>query len=190
MNGIVIETSRLLLREMTHKDRPEIESLSTKKDVMRYLMIWMDTAEQIDSVMNEAVYKGEEPRKGYWFSVIDKADSSWIGFCLIDIAHDSDSCAEIGYILLDSHWGRGYASEILGSLIDYCFSVLKMHRVFGKCDELNTGSARVMEKCGMKREGLLREHVYLRDHWRSSVIFGILESEYGSKKNDREGIPV
>ncbi len=163
---------------MCPEDREHIAALSRNSEVMRYLMIWLDSDEQIDEMMNGAVFSGDAQRKAYWFSVIDLSDDSWAGFCLIEISHESETTAEIGYILLDKYWGRGYASEILKALIDYSFTVLGLHRVFGKCDERNGASAKVMEKCGMRREGLLREHVYLRDHWRNSLVFGILESEY------------
>ncbi|MDO9324368.1 MAG: GNAT family protein, partial [Methanoregula sp.] len=58
---------------------------------------------------------------------------------------------------------------------------LALHRVYGKCDELNLASAHVMEKCGLRFEGTLREHVWLRDHWRSTRYYGMLAGEYSSR---------
>ena len=50
--------------------------------------------------------------------------------------------------------------------------------VWGKCHAQNVASAKVMEKLGMVCEGTLREHVWLRDHFRSSRIYGMLEEGY------------
>jgi RimJ/RimL family protein N-acetyltransferase len=58
------------------------------------------------------------------------------------------------------------------------FLRLGFHRVWGKCHTQNLASAKVMEKLGMTYEGTLREHVWLRDHFRSSRIYGMLQDEY------------
>ncbi|MDO9034111.1 MAG: GNAT family protein, partial [Methanoregula sp.] len=61
------------------------------------------------------------------------------------------------------------------------FGRLSLHRIYGKCDELNHASARVLEKGGLRYEGTLREHVWLRDHWRSTRYYGMLAGEYSPK---------
>ena len=45
--------------------------------------------------------------------------------------------------------------------LEFGFTTLPLHRVYGKCDELNHASVRVMERCGLKYEGTIREHVWL-----------------------------
>ena len=63
-------------------------------------------------------------------------------------------------------------------MLELGFRRLGFHRVWGKCHADNAASAKVMEKLGMTYEGTLREHVWLRDHFRSSRIYGMLEGEY------------
>ena len=77
-----------------------------------------------------------------------------------------------------THWGRGYAVEASRVLLDFAFNTLGLHRVWGKCHSANGASARVMEKLGMTREGTIREHVWMRDHWRTSYLYGILDREW------------
>ena len=70
-----------------------------------------------------------------------------------------------------------FASEILLALLAFWFETLSLNRLYGKCDELNLASAHVMKKCGLQYEGTIREHVWLRDHWRSTWYFGMLAGE-------------
>jgi RimJ/RimL family protein N-acetyltransferase len=77
-------------------------------------------------------------------------------------------------------WGHGYATEASAAILELGFRRLGFHRVWGKCHTQNAASAKVMEKLGMTHEGTLREHVWLRDHFRSSRIYGMLADEYGS----------
>ncbi len=75
---------------------------------------------------------------------------------LFDIDHDSDSC-EIGYSLGSRWWGKGYATEAVEAVLDYAFRELYAHRVQATYHPYNIGSKRVLEKCGMKYEGVMRD---------------------------------
>ena len=52
-----------------------------------------------------------------------------------------------------------------------------MHRIFAYCDVDNIASARVLEKTGMQREGLVRHDVLMRGQWRDSYLYAILEDD-------------
>ena len=52
-----------------------------------------------------------------------------------------------------------------------------MHRIYATCDVNNVASARVLEKAGMQREGLLRQDMLLRGRWRDSYLYAILEDD-------------
>jgi RimJ/RimL family protein N-acetyltransferase len=64
--------------------------------------------------------------------------------------------AMFGYALGRPHWGRGLASEALKTLVDWSLSRPEVYRAWAFCDVENPASARVMEKAGMDREGVLR----------------------------------
>ncbi|WKZ30941.1 MAG: GNAT family N-acetyltransferase [Candidatus Dojkabacteria bacterium] len=53
--------------------------------------------------------------------------------------------------------GKGYATEALNRLIEFCFSLEGVHKIFGECDKENIASQRIMEKCGMKFEREVEE---------------------------------
>ena len=64
--------------------------------------------------------------------------------------------ASYGYALARSHWGRGYAPRALAALVELALAQPGIWRAWAFCDAENTASARVMEKAGMRFEGLLR----------------------------------
>lgn len=64
--------------------------------------------------------------------------------------------ALFGYVLGRAHWGRGYMTEALRALLDWTDAQPEIYRAWALCDVDNPASARVMEKAGMTREGILR----------------------------------
>ncbi|MER5171880.1 MULTISPECIES: GNAT family N-acetyltransferase [Thioclava] len=63
-----------------------------------------------------------------------------------------------GYVLRRSAWGQGCASEVLRWLVDHALSHPDIFRAEAFCDKDHTASARVMEKAGLRREGVLRRY--------------------------------
>jgi RimJ/RimL family protein N-acetyltransferase len=72
----------------------------------------------------------------------------------------------------------GYATETAKALLKLGFDTLGLHRISATCDVLNKASFNVLEKIGMKREGHLKEDIYLRNRWRDSYIYAILEQDW------------
>lgn len=61
-----------------------------------------------------------------------------------------------GYVLSRAHWGQGFATEALRHLVDWATNQPELQRAWAYCAVENAASARVMEKAGLRREGLLR----------------------------------
>src|SRR6185503_4820519 len=68
------------------------------------------------------------------------------------------STVGIGYVIGRAYWGNGYVPEAARAIIDWALSQPSIYRVTATCDVENAASARVMEKVGMQREGLLRRY--------------------------------
>jgi RimJ/RimL family protein N-acetyltransferase len=64
--------------------------------------------------------------------------------------------ADLGYVLARPHWGNGYMTEAVSAVAEWLLSLPGLYRVWAVCDTANTASARVMEKVGMTREGILK----------------------------------
>ena len=179
--GFSLITKRLILEDLTPEDLHGIQCIASDPVVMKYVLIWLESDEQVFEFLKHAIEESHrESRRVYMLAVRRPDSETFIGLSFIEIDSDQKTTAEVGYVLLPPYWNMGYASEILRALLAFGFDRLSLHRVYGKCDELNHASARVLEKCGLQYEGSLREHVWLRDHWRSTRYYGMLAGEYSS----------
>lgn len=85
---------------------------------------------------------------------------------------------EMGYVLARKHWGRGYMTEALRGLIAWALKQKEIYRIWAVCDVDNAASARVMEKVGMQREGVLRRwsiHPNISPEPRDSFCYAIVK---------------
>ena len=170
---------RLVLEDMSRDDLAPLQQLARDPRVMRYVLIWLENDEQVAGFVQHAIDESQRTdRRGYVLAIRIPGTREFAGFVLLEIDPGQTSTAEVGCILLPDYWKSGYASEILRALLTFGFGKLSLHRVYEKCDELNLASAHVLEKCGLSYEGTLREHVWLRDHWRSTRYYGMLAGEY------------
>ena len=83
---------------------------------------------------------------------------------------------ELGYVLARVYWRQGYMTEALKAIIAWALKQKEIHRVWAVCDIDNSASARVMEKIGMQREGILKRwslHPNLSDQPRDSFCYAI-----------------
>lgn len=72
--------------------------------------------------------------------------------------------------------GKGYAT--VNELLTLGFGQLNLHRIFAECDPANLGSARVMEKANMIREGHLRECRWQKGQWVDRLLYAILDRDW------------
>lgn len=86
--------------------------------------------------------------------------------------------AELGYWMGVDFWNRGYCTEAARAIVDWGFRECSLHRIFAHHMTKNPASGRVMEKLGMRREGLLREHIKKGDEHRDVVIYSVLRGEW------------
>ena len=93
---------------------------------------------------------------------------------------------ELGYMVDPARAGKGYATAIAAALLDLAFGELRLHRVTAGCFADNTGSWKVIEKLGMRRE----EHS-VKDAWHGELgwvdgyTYAILAAEWRSEATGR-----
>jgi RimJ/RimL family protein N-acetyltransferase len=92
--------------------------------------------------------------------------------------------AELGYWIAVPRWGRGYATEAASALVDYAFGTLGLRRVVAHCLTRNVPSSRVMEKIGMQREGMLRQHMIKWDVAEDVALYAILRDEWSRLRHE------
>ena len=115
-----------------------------------------------------------EDDKAYMFRAFKKEDNSYIGGVIIKtILRKNFQWAEIGYWLLNQHWGQGYGSEMLKAGIDIAFNELGFHRLEAHINLDNIASQKTAEKAGMKLECIRENFIYEDEKWTDNMIYVI-----------------
>ncbi len=120
----------------------------------------------------------EDPRQKIGLAITEGDGDTLIGRCGLERTGHEPGEAVLWYSLHPGHWGRGLTTEAVRALIGYGFAAMGLHRVWADVDPGNIASWRVMEKVGMRREGLLRENAFIGNRWCDSYIYAILDHEW------------
>lgn len=93
----------------------------------------------------------------------------------------------MGYLLGRPYWGKGYMAEAAKELIRYAFEVLDLHRIEADIDPRNRPSARVLERNGFLKEGLLRERWIVGEEVSDTAFYGLLRKDWEATRAALEG---
>lgn len=147
------ETPRLRLRASRLEDAEAIfAEYAQDPDVSKYL-IWKPH-KGVSETQSFLRYCDEERRAGRMFSyvILNKVDDRLIG--MVEIGSDGG----LGYVLAQAQWGRGYMTEAVKAIVEWAMGQDEIRKIHATCDVDNPASARVMEKAGLKFEGVLTKH--------------------------------
>jgi RimJ/RimL family protein N-acetyltransferase len=138
-------TDRLVLIALVDDDLPDLAAMNSEPNVLRFI-----NGSKPLSVLESANWLDTNRP---WSWVGRTSDSEFVGFFALRPTGLSDR--EAGYRLPESRWGSGYAAEATTALIDVAFAESVIERVWAQTMTVNSGSRRVMEKCGMSFVGML-----------------------------------
>jgi RimJ/RimL family protein N-acetyltransferase len=85
--------------------------------------------------------------------------------------------AELGYWIGTPMWGRGYATEAGHAVVTFGFTTLGLNRIQARHFVRNPSSGRVMQKLGMRFEGVLRQAYRRWDRFEDVAMYAILASD-------------
>ncbi|HEX6438275.1 MAG TPA: GNAT family N-acetyltransferase [Candidatus Binatia bacterium] len=148
------ESQRLQLRKPLLADAEEIfRQYAQDAEVTKYLT-WLpyEKVDETRAFVRTCLLMWQQGDSYHW-TLVRKGDGQLLG--MINARVDGHKW-ELGYVLAREYWGRGYMTEAVKRLIATAFEEAAVYRVWAVCDVDNVASARVMEKSGMQREGLLR----------------------------------
>jgi [ribosomal protein S5]-alanine N-acetyltransferase len=171
-----LETARLRLRKPVLEDADEIfRQYAQDVEVTKYVS-WRahrsvnETREFIRLCLEELAAK-----KSVHLVIVRKEDHQLLGMIGL---RGGDHKWELGYVLARAYWRKGYMTEAVKALVTWALQRPEIYRVWAVCDIDNKASARVMEKAGMQREGILRRwsiHPNVSDEPRDSHCYAIIK---------------
>ncbi len=174
----IIETRRLCLRKLQKNDSEDMYEYSSMREVTKYLLWEPHLSETY--TRKYLVYLQSRYRSGdfYDWGVIYKASNKMIGTCGFTRFNFESNSAEVGYVLNPSFWGYGIAPEAVYAVMRFGFVNLGLHRIEAKYMIGNDRSRRVMEKLGMKFEGVARDSMHVKGRFVSVGTCAILRDEF------------
>lgn len=175
-----LETERLILRRVIASDADDAYNNWCNSDMVDKYVTWtkhenIDVTRELYKSWEEAY---DDPKTYRW--IVELKDSKEV-IGTIDVSRkflDYGTC-EIGYCYGDKFWGKGYATEALKAVIKYLFEKADAELICAGYMNHNPASGRVMEKAGMKYEGVLRSRIIDKMGIRNDLIYhSITKDEY------------
>jgi len=173
-----IESERLLVRLVAESDLPALLEVNSSEEVTSLLpyATWASMADaqawlkRMDSIQASG--------SGLQFAVVSKSSRLAIGTCLLFRFEEKSARAELGYVLGRAYWGHGLMHEALTALIECAFSSMSLRRLEAEVDTRNRSSARLLQRLGFMKEGLLRQRWIAKGEARDVEMYGLLRDEW------------
>ena len=152
-----IETQRLILRRFRLEDAEDMyHNWASDPEVTRYLTWPVHASVEVTrSLLADWVARYEDGGTFNWV-MEDKETGKAIGNISVVKLNERTEAADMGYCMSRAYWGRGLMPEALTAVINYLFDVVGLNRIAACHDVNNPKSGRVMDKAGMRQEGILR----------------------------------
>ena len=176
-----LETPRLKLRKLTMRDAEDIYHYSRDAEVARHVL-WDahrsigDSRSYLRYMLRR--YRNHEPAS---WGIEWKATGEIIGTIGFMWVQTDNSAAEVGYSLNRDFWNQGIMTEALRAVIAHGFRGMNLNRIEAQHETTNPASGAVMRKCGMVREGTLRQRLYNKGRYVDVELYAILRRDYGNR---------
>jgi [ribosomal protein S5]-alanine N-acetyltransferase len=174
-----ITTDRLILREFQEADWEPILSYQSQDQYLRFYRDDHRSADDARAFVRMFMsWRDERPRRKYQLGIVLPGERRLIGNVGIRQEFAGATDAELGYELDPHYWGRGYATEAARAMLDFGFTELKLHRISAYCIAENSASSRVLERVGMRREGVQRQKEWMKGRWWDTYMYAMLRHEW------------
>ena len=147
--NIILQTPRLLLRHFTLNDTDLLVQLNSDPEVLKYLHEppVKDKA-HAKKILTDIILPQYENNLGRW-AIYTKCDDQFIGWCGLKYRPELNE-TDLGYRLMKTAWGQGYATEAAKHCLQYGLDELHIQVITGRAHIENIASLKILEKIGMQ----------------------------------------
>lgn len=174
-----IETDRLILRPFISDDLEAMFNNWESDPKVTEFLRWQtytsisDAKEILDTWIDS--YKDPD---FYQWAIVPKDLSEPIGSISVVGKNEALNIIHIGYCIGSRWWKKGITTEAFRALIPFFFEEVEVNRIEAQHDPNNPGSGRVMQKCGLKYEGTLRQADWSNKGIVDACMYSLLRSEW------------
>jgi [ribosomal protein S5]-alanine N-acetyltransferase len=172
-----LATDRLRLRRLAIEDAPNLHQAYGDAEAMRF---WnappsRDLAETEQRIRRSL--SSDATSHTAW-AILSQDDGRFIGMVNYHARQAWNHRLAVGWILVPGYWGQGYMQEAMRALLTHCFEALDTHRIEAEIEPENVRSARLADRLGFRREGLMRDVIFVADQPRSIWMYALLRPEW------------
>jgi len=177
-----VETERLVLRRFELSDWKDMnQNWVSDHDIQYgYCEPTYETEEEIKGLLNGYIGK-YETNETYRWAIILKENNQCIGQIAYFLVDSNNHFGEIEYCVGKAFQNKGYVTEATQAIIDYGFESINFNKVQICHRANNLPSARVIEKLGFHKDGVLRDFFYRDGEYVDRVYYSILRREWDNK---------
>lgn len=170
----VIETERLILRNLHQDDKNDLFEIRSNPATMQYiprpLAKTVDDASQVITMILSFTSKNERIN----WAITEKGTNKLIGLIgYVNFKHESYR-AEIGYVLNPNFTGKGIAQEALKAIVDYGFNVINLHSIEAIIHTHNQASIKLIEKSGFVKEAHFKDYVFHNNQFHDEFVYSLI----------------
>ena len=174
----VIQTDRLILRQITQDDAEDILKYLSDENVMIYY--GLEPFKSIDEALEEIEWYQTtfDEDSGIRWGITLKEKRKVIGSCGFLNKVPQHYRSDIGFELSTDYWGQGIAGEALAAVIQYGFEQLNLQRIQALIEPPNISSQRLVERNGFIKEGLLRNYEFTCGKFDHLFMYSIIKQDF------------
>ncbi|RUL55631.1 GNAT family N-acetyltransferase [Lysinibacillus antri] len=173
----VIETERLVLRELVEEDASIILNCFSNDEVLRfYGQQPLKSIEQVKQIIQN-FSNSFESKSGIKWGIESKETGTIIGTIGIQDWSHEHKRANISYALFPDAWGKGYGSEVVEKVISFSFEELGLERLGAIVFVENQASNKLLTKIGFQKEGVLKHYMYQNGVPYDTNVFSLLKNK-------------
>ncbi|MHB1708082.1 MAG: GNAT family N-acetyltransferase [Thermoplasmataceae archaeon] len=180
-----IKTKRLVLRQPQHEDAAAVFSIKSDPLVtLPYCVEPYTRMEQAEGWIERllSTYRAEE---GIMWFITFIGEKSVIGNCTLWHIDSESACAELGYELNSSYWGKGIAFEAASAVVEFGFKGMLLNRIEACPFSENRPSTRLLDLLGFTPEGNLRQRILFLGKYFDQLYYGLLKNEWELNSNSQ-----
>ncbi|MGZ4038931.1 MAG: GNAT family N-acetyltransferase [Bacteroidia bacterium] len=170
----VIETERLLLREITLADAPDFFLLRSDKETMKYIGKPLHQTVADTEALIQIIIDRVKTNAAINWGISLKEDPKFLGSISYHDITKEHFRAEVGYMLHPSYRKKGITNEALKAVLDFGFAKLKLHSIEAKINPSNTASANLLKKHGFVKEAYFKQNYFFEGSFQDTEIYSLL----------------
>jgi ribosomal-protein-alanine N-acetyltransferase len=175
----VLQTERLVLREIVHADTPALLGIHGNSAAMRFMFCDpMRDLEESHAWIGRFASECRSPAPAFRWGMQRKSDGAFIGTCGMYDWVPGWQRSSVGYALASFAWGLGYMREALSAVLGWMLGPMRVNRIGAEIHPTNQPSLRLARGLGFEVEGTLRQAIVWKNQPHDVLQLSLIKPDF------------